>query len=88
MLKKNSRPKKLNPVKLTYNQKQELEKLPHVIEKLEKQIASLHEKMAEPAFYKQDGKIISDTKTLLDELESELVNAYSRWEELATIAEL
>ncbi|MBW8002187.1 MAG: ATP-binding cassette domain-containing protein [Planctomycetes bacterium] len=86
--KKPSRLKTPKSVKLTYNQKRELEKLPCVIEKLEKQIASLHKKMAEPAFYKQNGEIIAETNTNLDELESELANAYSRWEELASIEEL
>jgi len=86
--KKASRLKTPKSVKLTYNQERELEKLPCVIEKLEKQIASLHKKMAEPAFYKQNGEIIAETNTNLDELESELANAYSRWEELAAIEEL
>ena len=86
--KKASRLKKPKPVKLTYNQEREIEKLTCVIEKLEKQIVSLHKKMAEPVFYKQDGKIIAKTKTKLNGLESELANAYSRWEELAAIEEL
>ncbi len=85
--KKASRPKKTKPVKLTFNQKNELEKLLHAIEKLEKQITSLHKEMAEPAFYKQDGKIIAEIKTKLDESEAELTSAYSRWEELAAIEE-
>ena len=80
-----AKPQKARPVKLTFKQERELERLPSLIEKLEKQIAFLHEKMSEPSFYKQDGAMIAETKAKLDEFDGELTNAYSRWEELAAL---
>ena len=85
--KKKERPPKIKPVKLTFNQQRELEALPALIEKLEEQIASLHEKMAEPSFYKQNGPVIAEAKAKLDSLEDELTKAYRRWEELTAIDE-
>ncbi|HEG42412.1 MAG TPA: ATP-binding cassette domain-containing protein [Phycisphaerales bacterium] len=82
---KKPRPVKDKPLKLTYKQKRELEGLPEVIEQLEKQIASLHEEMAKPSFYKQDAEQITQTSTKLRSLDQKLAQAYSRWEELAAI---
>ncbi|KKL61522.1 hypothetical protein LCGC14_2194450, partial [marine sediment metagenome] len=80
---KKPRPVKDKPLKLTYKQKRELEGLPEVIEQLE--IASLHEEMAKPSFYKQDAEQITQTSTKLRSLDQKLAQAYSRWEELAAI---
>ncbi len=82
---KKQRPVKKKPLKLTYKQKRELEKLPEVIEKLEKQIASLDEEMAKPSFYKQDAEWITQTSVKLRSLDEKLAHAYSRWEELDAI---
>ena len=38
--------------------------------------------MASPAFYKQDGGLIAQTKGRLAELERELTNTFERWEAL------
>ncbi len=86
--KKKERPAKKKPVKLNFYQKRELKGLPALIEQLEERIAVLHEQMAEPSFYKQDGETISKATAELDSLTSDLENAYSRWEELTTIEEL
>ncbi len=72
-------------VKLTYKQKQELEALPGKIETLELQIAALHEKMADPSFYKQDSETIAATNIELAELDTELKQAYNLWEQLAAL---
>ena len=82
---KETKPKKTKPAALTYMQKRELEKLPDVIDTLEKQLAALHEKMSEPSFYKQDGSAIANTKAKLAELDRELANSYARWEELTAL---
>jgi ATP-binding cassette subfamily F protein uup len=55
------------------------------VEKLEKQVAELHEKMLEPSYYKQDGVIIAKAKNDLEKFSSELAAAYKRWEELMDI---
>ncbi len=72
-------------VKLTYKQKQQLEALPSKIETLELQITALHEKMADPAFYKQDSDTITQTNKELADLDAELSADYAKWEELAAL---
>jgi ABC transport system ATP-binding/permease protein len=68
--------------KLSFKERRELELLPARIEHLESEIRGLHEAMAAPAFYKQDGTAIAQTKELLAELEHELSIAFERWEAL------
>ena len=62
---KKAKPAKAKSTKLNNKQRRELEELPVTIEKLEKQIAALHEKMGEPTFYKQDAAAISEIKVRL-----------------------
>ena len=85
--KKSTRPPKTKPLKLTFNQQRKFDALPQLIEDLEAQIASLHDKMAEPSFYKQDGAIIAEENAKLDSLDARLATAYARWEELAEFDE-
>ena len=68
--------------KLSYNQQRELEQLPARIEKLESQIAALHEAMADPEYYQQSGDAITADAEKLKSLEQELADTYARWEEL------
>ena len=68
--------------KLTYKETQELAALPETIERLEAEIESLHTAMASPDFYKRPGDEIARETTALRELESQLAEAYERWEEL------
>jgi ATP-binding cassette subfamily F protein uup len=56
-----------------------------IIEKLEKQIDTLHEKMAAPSFYKQPSEQIAKSNAELESLDKKLANAYERWETLAEI---
>ena len=67
---------------LSYKEKQELETLPPLIEKLEGEIARWHEKMADPEFYQQGGDAIAQAKEALAAAEGQLAVAYERWEEL------
>ena len=85
--KKSTRPPKTKPLKLTFNQQRKFDALPQLIEDLEAKIASLHDKMAEPSFYKQDGAIIAEENAKLDSLDARLATAYARWEELAEFDE-
>jgi ATP-binding cassette subfamily F protein uup len=77
--------KRPKSAKRSYLQNQEMQKLPGIVEKLEKQILVLHEKMADASFYKQDGAIIAKAKEDLEKFSSELAAAYKRWEELMDI---
>ena len=74
------------PRKLKYKEKQELEKLPAQIEKLEEDIAAIHTQMAEPEFYKGEGEMIAEVQSKLSKLDNELKSAYARWEELESLA--
>lgn len=73
--------------KLTFKEKQELEKLPLVIENLEKEQKDLYEGMADPDFYKNSRETIAKAKTRVDELKLEINSALERWERLESIKE-
>ncbi len=81
------RPKPQGPPRLKYKEKMELETLPGRIETLEAQIARLHEKMAAPAFYQQDGPTIAQAVEQLKSLEADLAEAFGRWEALEKYAD-
>ncbi|MCC9641931.1 ATP-binding cassette domain-containing protein [Rhodopirellula sp. JC740] len=70
------------PAKLSYNEQRELKQLPTKIEKLETEIATIHEEMAAPEFYQSGGDAIAAKSNALKEKESELAEAYERWETL------
>ncbi len=74
--------KKTRVRKLTFKEKQEFEELPVKIDALETEIAELHEKMADPDFYRTAGKQVAETTARLEELEAELAETYARWEGL------
>jgi ATP-binding cassette subfamily F protein uup len=68
--------------KLSYNEKHELEELPKRIEMLEAEQHQLNVNMEDPAFYKQDGALITQAVNRLQELNEELSRLYQRWAEL------
>jgi len=72
--------------RLTYKEKQELETLPARIESLETQLDQLHQTMADPTFYQQEGPAIADAKAKLQAVEGELAEVYERWESLEALA--
>ncbi len=72
--------------KLSYKETKELEALPMRIEELETAIQALHATMAEPSFYRADRAVIQETRARLDGLETELAEAFTRWEELTELA--
>ncbi len=72
--------------KLGYKEQRELASLPKQIEELEQELAVIQERMADPAFYQQDGEGIAEQKARLSEVEAELEQAYGRWEELESSA--
>ncbi|WP_437230495.1 ATP-binding cassette domain-containing protein [Planctomicrobium sp. SH661] len=70
-------------VKLSYKEQKELEKLPEKIEALETEQSELHQKMADPAFFKQQAKEIAAATERLDVIGKTLAESYARWEDLA-----
>ena len=74
--------KKTRVRKLTFKEKQEFEELPVKIDALETEISELHEKMADPDFYRTAGKQVAETTARLERLEAELAETYARWEGL------
>jgi ABC transport system ATP-binding/permease protein len=76
------RPQADRPRKLSHKERKELEALPGRIEEMEAARAELHEAMAGPAFYRQDGGTIAEARARLETIESELASAYERWEAL------
>ena len=69
-------------VKLSYNDQRELKLLPGKIEKLEAEIAAIHEEMAAPEFYQSGGDVIAKKSEELKVKEEELAQSYERWEAL------
>lgn len=74
------------PAKLSFKQKQELEAIPVKIEQLENEQRQLHEQMADPAFFKQDGAEIAKATARLQQIDQELQTLFTRWEELEALA--
>ena len=70
------------PRRRSYKEQRELDLLPATIEKLELEIASLHEQVALPSFYKQPAAEIASTQRRLKDCEAQLAAAFQRWEEL------
>jgi ATP-binding cassette subfamily F protein uup len=68
--------------KLSYKDKRELEKLPARIESLEAEVAALHELMGNASFYRRSAEEIASTQKSLQELETRVATAYSRWQKL------
>lgn len=68
--------------KLGFNEQQELKRLPGQIEKMEAEIAALHETMADPDFYQKPAAQITAATTKLAKLDEDLASAFTRWESL------
>ncbi len=74
-------------LKLSYKDQRELDGLPAHLEELEGEKNGLLEQMADQAFYRRAGSGIAATQERLKILESELEQAYRRWEELESMLE-
>ena len=75
-------PEKPKPQKLSYKEKRELEHLPVQIEKMEADVASLHEEMADTSFYHRPAQEIAAAQKSLQDFEARLATAYARWQDL------
>jgi ATP-binding cassette subfamily F protein uup len=63
-------------------EQRELDGLPASIEALEAEQQHLHTAVASPDFYKEPAEAIRQSLSRLDELQSALLAAYARWDEL------
>ncbi|HEV3021682.1 MAG TPA: ATP-binding cassette domain-containing protein, partial [Pirellulales bacterium] len=80
-----ARPPAERPRKLSFNERRELEALPETIAALEAQQQQVHGQLADPAFYRQTGAAIAETKSRLSAIEAKLAEAYGRWEALEAL---
>ena len=71
--------------KLSYKESRELESLPELIDELENSIASMQEQVNTPEFFSQESEITKKILNQLEESESKLEAAYTRWQELDDI---
>jgi len=67
--------------KLSYKLQRELDQLPAAIEQLEDKKTALEEQMADPEVFKDADKL-QKVQTQYNDIQTELTQAYSRWEEL------
>ena len=75
------------PRKLSFKEQRELAELPKQIDALEIEQRSLHEAMAAPSFYQQDGASITKARQRLEALEQELAVAFDRWQSLEALSQ-
>jgi ATP-binding cassette subfamily F protein uup len=68
--------------RLGYKEARELEQLPARIEQLERRVAELMGAMQERAFFQQDASVIAAAHAELAHIQTELDDAFRRWEQL------
>lgn len=80
----NRKPAKAKPRsgKLSYKDQRELDQLPERIETLEGQLETRYGEMNDPAFYQRPSEEIKQAQENLAHLETELEEAYERWQTL------
>ncbi|MGB7631467.1 MAG: ATP-binding cassette domain-containing protein [Candidatus Deferrimicrobium sp.] len=86
---KNPRPKREGPRKLSFKERRERSELPGRIRDAEEEIAALEAErdelqrsMIDPAFYRQDGARVVQGRARLEAVQTEIEEAYHRWESL------
>jgi ABC transport system ATP-binding/permease protein len=67
-------------LKMTFKEERELEALPEKIKSLEEDKKYIYRSLADPAFYRGDGSDVKSANSRLQVIESELTEAYLRWE--------
>ena len=65
--------------KLSYNEQRELDKLPDLIETLEREIEMLTKVLSDPALYKNDKTYFQTASSSLTEKTNDLTQAENRW---------
>ena len=79
---KSGKREKSQSQRLGFNEQQELKQLPAIIERLEQQIATLHEEMADPEYFKRPAEVLASDKRTLSECEQQLAAAFEHWAKL------
>jgi ATP-binding cassette subfamily F protein uup len=69
-------------VRLSYNEQRELAALPEEIETLEREQAQLNERMSAPDYHRLGGEQVRGDRKRLAELETLLLQKFTRWERL------
>ena len=69
--------------RLGYKERRELEKLPEIIEQLERDINAMNTKMSDPTFYNQEKALVEQLASKLSDANQKLEEAYFKWEELS-----
>ncbi len=80
-----AKPAPKKSTKLSYKLQRELDELPITIEQLEEAIEAAGIEMAKPEFFKQAADAITAAQAKLAEQQSDLAQAYERWEELEAL---
>ncbi len=75
------------PRKLTFKEQRELEALPQRIESLEAEQQQLYQTMSDPLFFQKGKEEIAKINDRALSLESELAEAYQRWETLEKLCD-
>ncbi|MGQ5523251.1 ABC transporter C-terminal domain-containing protein [Chitinimonas sp. PSY-7] len=70
------------PVKMSYKETQELEKLPQEIEALEQEQAALQEKLLDPNIYRNAPLDAAAWQARIDEIDVLVLEKMARWEAL------
>ncbi len=70
------------PQKLSYKERQELDRLPAEIEALEEEQSQLHAQLADPSLYRDAADNVAELRNRLETLEMTLEDRYQRWETL------
>ena len=81
-VKKESRSERPKAIRLSYNDKRALERLPGEIAELEQQIKAMEEKLADPDFYAQSPAEFEQTAAKLEQSKTLLDEKETRWLEL------
>lgn len=68
--------------KLSFKEQQELDKLPSIIDELEKKQAELNKQVSAADFYKKNQDVVGKTLGELQKIEDQLEQIYRRWDEL------
>ena len=68
--------------RLSYKEQRELDAMPQTIDALEAEQRALQQRIADPAFYRQDKTAIAVGLAALDSINDKLATAYARWEQL------
>ena len=76
--------KPIKPKKLSHAEKRELEGMMDAIEAAELQVATVQEKLADPAIYQSAGNEVATLRGELEVAEAEALRLTERWEELET----